>query len=137
VTIQEITARISSVVASAPFDYLLAREPFSFDLQPDQKLDQHFHVTVENEGSDGYLAFAQAELDVIRIFVCQKVRRDAHGAYAQVVTDVNSLVPAVIRNCVGEDYNAELRGWRVPDPPHDAAFIVGLVEFVVDYDRQL
>lgn len=136
-TSMQIFDRVSSLVAGAPYSFERAKEPFSFDLQPDQALDRAYHATIEHQQSDGYLGLAQAELEILRIHLCRKVQRDPHAVYRQLVTDISSLVSSVLLDGVDSDYNAELQGWRVPDPAPDQAFIIGMVEFTVDYDREL
>jgi hypothetical protein len=136
-TSAEILDFAGAVVEADPFKYERAKEPFSFELQPATEIDQQYHITLGLDSVTGYLGFAQAQIELLRIYLSRKVRRDPHTAYAQIVTDVGSLVAGVIRASDGLDFNVEFRSWEVPDPGPEDAYIVGLASFAVDYDRAL
>lgn len=137
-TIADVVNRISSLVASPPFEFERAKEPFSFDLQPQQRLHRAYCV---ESGSPrdlgGLIGFQQAEIVPITVRLARLVQRDANAAYLAMLTDVGSLQAAFARDGVLGDYNADVEDWRVQPPEKASDFIVAELLVLTDYERAL
>jgi hypothetical protein len=136
-TIDDIVGRVSSILASAPYNLTLALEPFSLDLQPSQHLDEVFCVLAEADDVTAYLGYAQAQIDRLTIRLARKINSDPHAATSQLYVDVHSLASSIIRDGSGADYNAWVHGWAIPHPDDTDNFAVAEIEVLADYDRAL
>ena len=136
-TTDTVVGRISTIIASAPYSMLRADEPFSFDLQPSQNLDQVFCLLAESDEVTAYLGYAQAQIDRLTIRLARKINSDPHGTVSQLYLDVHSLASTIIRDGTAGDYNAVVRSWTIPHPQDRDNFAVAEIEVLADYDRAL
>jgi hypothetical protein len=137
-TIVDVLGRIDRVVTGAPFQYRAAREPFGFDLQPNQLLDRTYCLDASDSREvEAYIGYAQSEIVPVTIRLARKVHRDAVAAYRTLLTDVSSLQAALVRDGVAGDYNAEIDSWRVPEPGPTDDFVIAELTALVDYERAL
>ena len=131
-----VTDRINTLVAAQGF--IRAKEPFSFDLQPDQNGDRIFRVELSLSNVGGYIGMAQAEIHQCEIWIARAVKRDAHGAVRQLQADMELIESALIADYAAFDYNVEKTGADVRLPESsDTAFVVACLSAGVDFDRAL
>ena len=105
-TIDAIRQRVASVCAGAPFDFLQAEDPFSFDLQPTGVIDGVFRLESEGGSVIGGFNYSEERTDPVRIWVARKQAADPETCYVQLQREATSLRAAVIRDGLtsGGDY---------------------------------
>ena len=137
-TIVDVVNRVSSLVASAPFHYQAAREPFGVGRQPQQRLHRTFCVESEAPREIAeHFGYAQSEIVPVTIRLARLVQRDAVAAVRAMLTHVSSLQSALARDGVAADYNADVESWQVPDPGPDDDFVIAELLVLTDYERAL
>lgn len=136
-TTDAIVARIGSLLASQPYEYQQAKEPFSFELQPDQALDKMFCVIAELESVEAYLGPAQAEINKLTIRMARKIRKDATESTRLLYLDCGSLQSSVIADGLQGDYAGEVVDWRVPPPGPKDTHVIAEISLTADFDRAL
>jgi len=127
--------RLSTIVIAQGF--ARARTPFDFDQQPDTMLDLAFHMKSERVGTEGYLGGDQAEQHEVSIYLCRRIKRDAWGAARQLKADMDAIESVVVRDYPNYDYVVIDDGVSasIRDPGPDQNFVIGLVQFKMDFDR--
>jgi hypothetical protein len=135
-TLGQLVGRVSSMLAAEPMNFVQAAEPFSFDLQPDQNLDQTFCIATENDQIDPYFGYAQATIDLLIVRLARKTRRDPTAALRLLENDVSSLASLVTRDR-DADYSGEVRGWHAKPPGAQDNYVMVELEITVDYDQAL
>lgn len=136
--ITDVLNRFSSILADAPFNYVASKEPFGFDLQPQQRLDRTFCLAADDPREiGGHLGYAQSEIVPVTIRLARKVQRDAVAAHRALLTDVSSLQSAIARDGTNGDYNADVETWRVPEPGKDDDYVIAELIALADYERTL
>jgi hypothetical protein len=137
-TIVDVVNRVSSLVAGDPYYYRIAKEPFGFDRQPQQRLDRTFCVqSGDPREIGGYIGYAQSEIVPVTIRLARLVQRDAVAAYRAMLTDVSSLQSTIAHDGVLGDYNADVEGWTLPEPQSDADYVIAELVVLTDYEREL
>lgn len=130
--------RMSTLCASAPFSLARAREPFSFDLQPDGRLDDVFRVEGELDETAGYLGGDREELWTVRVWVAQKVKHDASAAYREACVLVDSLTAAVAAaETAGDFHVGEEQAAEIQLPADDLEYLVAQVTLPLSLERTL
>lgn len=131
--------RINSLVASAPYSFTQAREPFSFDLQPNTNVHQCYAVEMTLARGDGYLGYNQAELHRVTIWLARLAQSAPHTAQRALITDISSLVASLTREGEIVDFNADFdeAESEVRHPSDTDPYLIGRLAFVVDFDRAL
>jgi hypothetical protein len=138
VQLTDVLARFDAILTGAPFSYVVSKEPFGFDRQPQQLLHRTYCLKADDPREvGGYLGYAQNEIVPVTIRLARKVQRDAVAAYRALLTDVSSLQAAIARDGIDGDYNADVETWRVPEPGPDDPFVVAELVALADYERQL
>jgi hypothetical protein len=133
---ETIRNRVTSVLASSPFDFTEAAEPFSFDRQPVGNVDRVFRVEWESGSDSGSLAFLETRVDRAVIWLARLAGGDPKAAYQALAQDVASIASAVIRDGAtgGGDYAVPNgRSARISRDP-GAAFQVLRLTIPVDYE---
>ena len=134
----DVLTRLDALVTGAPFHYRAAKEPFGFDLQPNQLLDRTYCILADPPREiGGYIGYAQSEIVPVTIRLARKVQRDAVGTYRRLLTDISSLQSAVAHDGVAGDYNADIETWRCPEPGPDDDFVIAELVALTDYERSL
>jgi hypothetical protein len=131
-----IRDRIGSVLASAPFRFTPAAEPFTFARQPIGNVDQVSRVEWESGGDSGSLNFLETRVDRAVVYVARLAGGDPDATYQQLLTDVASIGAAVIRDGAtgGGDYAVPNgRSYRIDRDP-GAAYQVLRLTIPVDYE---
>jgi len=105
-----VWARVNSVCASAPFDFIQAPSPFSFSQTPTGLIDRAFRIEMEEAGVIGGLSYTEDRTDLVHIWVARALASAPQDTYRSLLTDATSLTAAVVRD------GAELGGdYDVPD----------------------
>jgi hypothetical protein len=129
-----ISARLTSLTVSQ--GYGLARDPFSFELQPDTALDDVCRIAGALEGYDGYLGRGQTERWTATVWLARKGRMDVHGAQRALYLSIDSLTAAVATDStagdylVGDDIEAE-----VQVPGDELGYVVASVSLPIELER--
>jgi hypothetical protein len=129
---------VSSLVASEPFAFTRALEPFSFRLQPQQNVDRTFCLLTEMDEYTGYLGMAQAEIDRLTLRLARRIAfGGADDAVRLLLADCSSMQSAIIRDGLLHDYSGEVVRFTLQSPGEQDAYAIGELEITVDYDRAL
>jgi hypothetical protein len=139
-TIGIVWDRVNSLVTAQ--GYARTTDPFSFDYQPDTKLDHVFHFQSARQGAEGIMGGDQTEKHQFTIFLAQRAKRDAYGAARQLKVDMDVIEAAML----GDVSNTAL-DYYVPDdgvtsdcrlpPSTDSDFVIGQLSVQVEFDRAL
>lgn len=103
-TIDVVRDRISSVCASAPFDFSSAVTPFDFNQQPTGMIDGVFRLTSESDEVIGGFNYSEERTDLVDVWIARKQASAPDVAYRQLLTDATSVRAAVIRDGTPGDY---------------------------------
>jgi hypothetical protein len=131
-----VAARLTSLTVSQ--GYGLAKEPFSFELQPDTHLEDLCRVEGALEGYEGYLGGDQAENWTATIWLARKCKTDPQAAQRTLNLSISSLTAAVLADdtygdySVGEDVSAEIQL-----PGDDLGYVVASVSLPIQLERDL
>jgi len=139
-TIGIVWDRVNSLVVAQ--GYVRSHDPFSFDYQPDTKLDHIYHIRSSRVGTEGMLGGDQTERHAFTVFLAARAKRDPYGAVRQVKVDMDLIEQALLA-----DESSATYGYYVIDdgvssdcqlpPSTDADFVVGQLALVVEFDRLL
>lgn len=139
-TIGIVWDRISTIVATQ--GYVRSHDPFSFDYQPDTKLDHVFHFRSERVRTDGYLGGDQSEQHTVTVFLATRSKRDPYGAVRQMKVDMDLIEQTLL----GDASNETLGYFVIDDglasqcqlpPSTDADFVIGQLVAQIEFDRLL
>lgn len=133
-----ILAELAALVEAAPFAFTAAAEPFGFDLQPDTHLDATYCLLAESDRVDGYLGYAQAQIDRVTLRLARKTQRAGLDTVAQLTVDITSLRGAIARaGLTSGTYSADVEDDRIEPPAADDNFVVAEITCTIDYDFAL
>lgn len=138
--LSSIAARVASVCAGTPFQFLWSQDPFSFDQQPTGAIDTAFRIEASDLSVTGGTNYSEVRIGQLRIYVARKQTTAAQSTYLQLCTDAQSLTAAVTHDGItgGGDYDVpdQGRGFSVQ---HDAGkeYAVLRLTLPVNYEAQL
>jgi hypothetical protein len=127
--------RVNSVVAAAGFT--LSKDQFSFELQPSTQIDAVFRVEMSFNDQEGNLGSTAAELQTVDIWIARAVKRDARGAYRQLIADLDIVEGLLADDYAAFDYNVEKTGSEIRPPEAEASYVVARLSATVDFDRAI
>lgn len=135
-----IRARVSSLLASAPFSFTPAPEPFNFERLPASLVDGSFCLESEGGAITGGSHYSESRIDLLRINVARLDEADVDACYRALLVDCTSITAAVVRDgaVLSGDYDVldEGRGFSISHEPGRAYSILRLT-LPVDYEAQL
>lgn len=129
-----VHARITSLVVD--LGYTLSAEPFSFDVQPDGRLDAVCRVESELDHVEGYLGGGQEEYWDATIWIAAKHRTQPQAVYRAALVAVDSITSGLASDetageyHVGEDVQAD-----VQQPAGDVGYLVGRITMPITIER--
>ena len=131
-----VSARLTSLTVSQ--GYALAKEPFSFDLQPDTHLEDVCRVEGALEGYEGYLGGDQAEHWVLTVWLARKAKMDVYGAKRALDLSISSLTAAIAADETAGDFVlGEQVEASVQLPGDDLGYVVASVSLPIELERDL
>jgi hypothetical protein len=131
-----VEARITSLTVAQ--GYALAKEPFSFDLQPDTHLEDVCRVDGTLEGYEGYLGGDQAENWVVNIWLARKGKMDTYTAKRALDLSISSLTAAILADETAGDYHVgEGVTAEIQLPGDDLGYVVASVSLPIQLERDL
>ena len=131
-----VSARLTSLTVAQ--GYGLAKEPFSFELQPDGYLEDVCRLEGALEGFEGYLGGDQAENWTATIWLARKCKTDPHGAKRALDLSISSLTAAVLADETAGDYHVgEEVAAEVQVPGDDLGYVVASVSLPIQLEREL
>jgi formylmethanofuran:tetrahydromethanopterin formyltransferase len=123
--------------------YARAREPFNFDLQPDTRLDQVFHMTSERVNHEPVLqtdAGYRIEQHEFTIFMARRTRRlGAWETRVKMHQDLDTALDQVHLDAIAGGYNVadEPVPEKMIQPPTKVGdFLVARLRFTVEFIRE-
>ena len=131
-----VSARVTSLTVAS--GYALAKEPFSYDLQPDTHLEDVCRLEGTLDGYEGYLGGGQQEHWTCMVWLARKSKMDAYDAKRVLDLSIDSLTAAVAADetagdyHVGEDVTAEVRL-----PGDGLGYVVASVSLPIELERDL
>lgn len=136
----ELWGRVTSVCASAPFQFTRAQSPFNFALQPVGQIDGVFRLTSEQEAVIGGFNYSEERTDTLEIWLARLHNGQPQAMYERLLTDITSLTAAIVRDGaqVSGEY-AVLDGGAARIEADDAttAYAVGRLALPVNYESVL
>ena len=133
-----VYARINTLIASAPYAFQRATEPFSFDLQPNTHIDLTYCLLAASDQITGYLGYAQAQIDRLTLRLARRIGGfTPDNAVNSLYADVSSFQASIVRDGVLADYSGEVVDWSIQTPRDKDTFAVAELTLTVDYDRAL
>jgi hypothetical protein len=116
----------------------LAKEPFSFDLQPDTHLEDLCRVEGALEGYEGYLGGDQQEHWTCTVWLARKAKTDPQAAQRALNLSISSLTAAVAADETAGDYHVgEDVTAAVQLPGDDLGYVVARVALPIELERDL
>lgn len=97
-TMDVIWDRVTSLCVQAPFDYVLAQTPFSFELEPTTGMGQCVRIEAVAGPVIGGFNYAEERTDSLRIWLARAHQGQPNETYRRLLTDASSLRAAVIRD---------------------------------------
>lgn len=97
-TRDELRGRIAAVCTKAPFKYVQAKTPFSFDLQPTGEVDQVFRLELDGMSNIGGFNLTEERTDRVQLWLARKHAGDSEAVYRKLLDDSEALRAAVIRD---------------------------------------
>lgn len=136
-TIGDVLDRWENVLEGSRYGYAASPEPFSFELQPSQTADHVYAMESELKEVDGGLNYLQIELHEVRIWLAEKVQRDAPTTWRALVNGCSSLAGSLARDAIAGGVHADVTAWEVPQPEEDQDTLVAKITAMVDLERSL
>lgn len=135
-SVDVIRARVASVCAAAPFQFVAAISPFDFDLQPTGQIDQVFRITSEGDTVVGGFNYSEERTDLLEVWVARKQLNAGNAAYTTLLADASAIRAAVIRDGAtgGGDYTVPDGGGFSIDHGDGQEFAVLRLAIPVNYD---
>ncbi len=131
-----VSARLTSLTVRQ--GYGLAREPFSFDLQPDTALEDVCRVDGTLEGYQGYLGGDQAESWTARVWLARKAKTQPQVAVEALRLSIDSLTAAIAADETAGDYTVgEAVKAEIQLPADDLGYVVASVSLPIELERDL
>lgn len=136
---QDIYARVNTILASAPYHYTRAIDPFNPDQQPGTAADGSFYVGMELVENLGLLGWQQGERHEVTISLIRSMKQEPHRAYERLLTDITSLQASLAREEATQDYLFEDEGFtsEIIDPDDEDAFVRAELSGIVNFERAL
>lgn len=138
----DITDRIRSVCAGAPF-YLKEVETWTdFERVPSQAIDGCFRIPpMSSQSTLGGFGFTEDRVDTLQIWVARKHRSDYPTVRRTLLRDMHSLTAACIRDATvsSEEFGIldEGRGHAISPAETNAEFVTLRLTLPVNYEVQL
>ena len=135
-TFPTVLARVTSLTVG--LGYGLAKEPFSFDLQPDSHLEDLCRLEGSLEGTAGYLGGDREEQWQVTVWLARKAKTQPTTARDALLLTIDRLTAAVPAAgtagefSVGEDIQAS-----VQLPGDDLGYVVASVSLPIELERDL
>jgi len=131
-----VSARLTSLTVAQ--GYALAREPFSFDLQPDTHLEDVCRLVGSLDGYEGYLGGDQLERWTCEVWLARKGKMDPHAAQRALNLSISSLTAAVAADETAGDYHVgEDVAAEVQLPGDGLGYVVARVALPIELERDL
>lgn len=131
-----VAARLTSLTVAQ--GYALAREPFSFDLQPDTHLEDLCRLQGNLDSYEGYLGGDQQENWTLEVWLARKAKTDAPAAQRALYLSISSLTAAVAADETAGDYHVgETVTAEVQLPGDDLGYVVARVALPIELERDL
>jgi len=137
-TLGTVYDRVNSIVADQGFTR--AKEPFSFDMQPAQQIDQTYYVESERDDTIGYFGGDQGESHRFQIWLARKRKTDPHAAARQLKVDMDLIEAALYGDSATFDYqvldDSVTSDVGLPSE-NDEDHVVGELVATLDFDRSV
>ena len=135
-TFPAVLARVTSLTVG--LGYGLAKEPFSFDLQPDTHLEDLCRLEGSLEGTAGYVGGDREEQWQLTVWLARKAKYDPTAARDALNLTIDSLTAAVPAASTAGDYNVgEDIQASVQLPGDDLGYVVASVSLPIELEREL
>jgi hypothetical protein len=139
-TVDLIRARVTSLLARAPFSFTPSPEPFSLDRLPASVMDASFCLEAESGHVVAGMGYVETRVDLLRLTLARLHNGEPDSCYQALLADCSSVTASVVRDGVvgGGDYDVpdEGRAYTVSHEP-GRAFSVLRLTLPVDYEAQL
>lgn len=131
-----VSARLTSLTVA--LGYGLAKEPFSFDLQPDTHLEDLCRLDGALEEYQGYLGGSQQETWTCTVWLARKSKLDPTAAQRALYLSIDSLTARVAADETAGDYHVgEAVTAEVQLPGDDLGYVVASVSLPIELERSL
>jgi hypothetical protein len=139
-TLDVVTDRVRSLLVTAPFAYIEAQTPFSFDQQPVGAIDACFRIVDagSNKVTVGF-AYSETRVDRLDIWVARKFAGDPTAAKRTLTRDMHSITAAIARDGeqISGDYCLDDGRAHVIRADPGAEYAVLQLTVPVNYEAQL
>lgn len=135
-TFPAVLARITSLTVG--LGYALAKEPFSFDLQPNGTLDAQCRLEGELDGTEGYLGGDREESWITTVWLAAKCKTDPTSAQRALLVAIDSVTAGIAAAETAGDYClGEGQAAAVMLPGDDLGYAVARITLPILLERDL
>lgn len=133
-TLKAIIDRFQAVCEGADLNLKKSQEEFSFDLQPNLRINNVYRIADDGLSQSQTLTNdVDARIDVLSVWLMRKATPDSQAERETLETTINTLERKILADGPSNNYKATLEGREV-ERPDGSDVIVARVGFFVDYD---
>jgi hypothetical protein len=133
-----IVGFVRAVVEAAPFYLTPTQTPYGFDLQPADNIDGTYRLVPQTYRSVGAFNWYETRQDTLELWVARAHGGDMTAAMDGLVTMASSLVAAIAREGVTQDFDL-MDGGRASDVGADPgqSYAVARIALPLSYAARL